>query len=360
MNITCNDDLNLYRDIIILYCPEKVGSTSIVSSIRICASNKFIVFHTHNDKIFDVLNYSNNTMNEINISDIIHNDKTINPITGKQRKIYIIDIFRTPIERKISHFFQKISEIHFNNTELNISNYPMEKITKRFNDIFIHIDEIDYYNLYYKCNIINKFDFNKKYIINNINNIYYIKLRLQDFNEWSNILSEILNTKIYLIHDYNTINKNIGNMYKKFKNNYKLPYNYYNQISKLKSLNIYLDENEKNEYLEYWSKKLCNYYLPFTKIEYNIYTQISEENKFYCANSSNKHYSDDGCLCTKCSNKRKKIFNGLKNNILQYIYIRHSFDEFYNNKILLNLQKKINDNNNNNELDKIIINLINY
>ena len=35
-------------------------------------------------------------------------------------KIYVIDIYRTPIEQKMSAFFQYIGEYHFNNLEENI------------------------------------------------------------------------------------------------------------------------------------------------------------------------------------------------------------------------------------------------
>ena len=48
-------DKELHRDIVILYSPPKVGSTTIVSSIRLSASDKFIVFHTHKKKILENL-----------------------------------------------------------------------------------------------------------------------------------------------------------------------------------------------------------------------------------------------------------------------------------------------------------------
>jgi len=349
MNINLN---KIYRDIVVVYCPEKVGSTTIVSSLRVSNSDKLMVFHTHDNKIADLLNCKVNT---INVSDIILNNKILNPYTNMPRKIYIIDIFRTPIERKISFFFQKISEIHFNNSELNISNYPIDKLIKRFNDIFIHMDDVDYYNTHFNCKKIDKFDFKKKYIIEEIDNIFYIKLRLQDSEHWGDILSEIFNTKILKILDYTTADKNIGNMYKNFKSNYKLPYNYYKLIENNISLDIYMDFDEKKNYLNYWFEKISDSHIPFSNIEYNIYKKISEENKFYCANSSNIHYTDDGCLCKKCSNQRAIAINNELNNIPQTIYIRHQYDEFYDNSIYLKLfSSDIND------PVEITINLINF
>lgn len=326
----------IYRDIVVLYCPEKVGSTSIVSSIRLSAPDKFMVFHTHENKIADILNYPTN---QINISDIILNNKIINPQNNQCRKIYIIDIFRTPIERKQSYFFQKISEIHFNNLESNISKYPIEKIIKRFNDIFIHMDDIDYYNTIYNCNPIQKFDYDKKYVMTEVDNVFYIKLRLQDSKYWDSILSEIFQTKIYLIHDYNTTMKEIGDLYNRFKSEYKLPYNFYEILKNDVSLDIYLSPEEKSTYLKNWFEKIGKPHIPFNTIEYNIYKKISEENKFYCANTSNKHYGDDGCLCQNCSTQRKNILSKLQTNSInsEDIYIRHPYDDAYDNNIYIQL-----------------------
>jgi hypothetical protein len=340
LNTNSNPDINIenaYRDIIVLYCPEKVGSTSIVSSVRISAADKYIVFHTHDNKIASL---TNNIATSVNISDIVLNNNVYNPITNKLRKIYFIDIFRTPIERKISFFFQKISEIHFNNSEENISNYPIDKLFKRFNDIFIHMKETDYFNEYYSklgSKPIEKFDFNKKYTVIQNDNIYWIKLRLQDSDMWGDILSEILGIKIHLISDYNTSGKNIGLMYKRFKDEYKIPYNYYKLIEQCDLLSIYMEADEKNKYLLKWKEKTCSIHIPFTNIEYKFYQKISEENRFYCANSSNIHYADDGCFCSNCSTQRKNIIQNISNNIRQSVYIRHPYDNLYKNHAFLKL-----------------------
>lgn len=356
-----SDNNYLYRDLVILYCPEKVGSTSIVSSIRISASDKFMVLHTHEDKIADIVNLGC----EIKISDLIQQqNKILNPITNEFRKIYLIDIYRTPIERKISSFFQKISEIHFNNTEQNISTYPVDKIIKRFNDIFIHVKEIDYFNQFYKCEPIkeSEFDFNSKYLLKQSDNIYMIKLRLEDSNEWNNILTQILGTQIHMIWDYDTKNKIIGNLYLEFKNNYKLPYNYYELIKEEINSCPYLKIDEKKDYLKKWLEKITCSYTPFTNEQYDFYKMISLENKFYCANTANLHYNDDGCVCSKCFDKRKNILENLKNGIKQdNILIRHNYDTDYNNNVFIKICKKksINEFDKIDEFEEIIINLIN-
>ena len=102
--IGIKDDLNIEKNktLIFVYCPPKVGSTTIVSSLRLSASNKITVIHLHNDVMLKVLfNITNTTVNEM-----IH----FNKFLGK--KVYVIDIYRTPIEHKMSSFFDHIRPIN--------------------------------------------------------------------------------------------------------------------------------------------------------------------------------------------------------------------------------------------------------
>ena len=117
------------NNIIFVYTPPKVGSTSLVSSLRISLSNTFSIIHIH-DEI--MLNYFTGIQN-VTINEIIQYNKHI----GKN--VYVIDIYRTQIERNISEFFEKLSPHHFNNTEENINNYNITKIINRFNSIFPYL-----------------------------------------------------------------------------------------------------------------------------------------------------------------------------------------------------------------------------
>ena len=63
-----NDDLTVEknRKLIFVYCPPKVGSTTLVSSLRLCASNNSTVLHLHNEIMLKVLyNITDVTINEI-------------------------------------------------------------------------------------------------------------------------------------------------------------------------------------------------------------------------------------------------------------------------------------------------------
>ena len=87
--------------LIFVYSAPKVGSTSIVSSLRIFGSNKVSVIHIHDEEMLKVLAHIENiTVNEI----ILYNSYL-------GRTVYVINVYRSPIERKISAFFEKSATI---------------------------------------------------------------------------------------------------------------------------------------------------------------------------------------------------------------------------------------------------------
>ena len=62
------DDLSVEKNknLVIVYCPPKVGSTTVVSSIRMSAYNKFTVLHIHDELMLKVLcKIENVTVKEI-------------------------------------------------------------------------------------------------------------------------------------------------------------------------------------------------------------------------------------------------------------------------------------------------------
>jgi hypothetical protein len=121
-NSVLNINKSKLNKIIFIYSKPKVGSTSLVTSIRIFASNIYNVIHVHDEKMLEVLsNITDLTVNEI----IIYNK-----YIGKE--VFVIDVYRSPIERKISTFFEKIDSIHFNNTCENINKYSIDRLFNRF------------------------------------------------------------------------------------------------------------------------------------------------------------------------------------------------------------------------------------
>ena len=97
---------------VFIYTPPKVGSTTLVTSLRISLGKNYNIIHIHDEIMLNVLT----KIHGVKINDLI---KYLSNI-GKN--VYVIDIYRTPIERKMSEFFEKITAYHFNNSANNITN----------------------------------------------------------------------------------------------------------------------------------------------------------------------------------------------------------------------------------------------
>ena len=330
-------DTESHNNIIFIYTPPKVGSTSLVSSIRISASHKFSVIHIHDE----IMLHFFTGINSITINEIIQ----YNSYVGKN--VYVIDVYRTPIERKFSEFFEKISPYHFNNSEENINKYSVKRITDRFNKVFPYLSLGDHYIDKYNIPIPESFDNSNKFLNIKYNNVNYIKLRLKDSDKWGQILSKILGTEIIIINDYETNNKVIGKLYSRFKNEYKLPINYFEMIKNDKYLLFYYSEEERNNYLNIWKNKLSESILPYTESEYLFYVNLNLENQVYIDFQS-EHYIDNGCLCKGCLFKRRQIFEKAKKGIIIKEKINHNeiVNDIIDNKKKI-IANKINNTNKN-------------
>jgi hypothetical protein len=285
------------QNIIFVYCPPKVGSTTLVSSIRLSAAPKFTIIHIHDETLFSAIS-TNEHLADITVDDVILYNKSI----GKN--VFVIDIYRSPIERKISEFFEQISPIHFNNSEKNINTYNLDKVISRFNKLFPFLGNSDYYKERYGLQQIpDSFDFANKFLLVEENGIKYIKLRLRDSTAWGNILTTILGTPITIINDYETDNKPLGDLFRGFKQAYQIPENFLDDIKTQPGLAYYYSDEERIEYLNSWNVKKTAPFVPYTNEEYAFYYQLCLENQ-----SQNviqvEHYIDIGCLCVPCSVKR--------------------------------------------------------
>ena len=297
------------KNLIFVYCPPKVGSTSMVSSIRLSCSHCVTILHVHDEHMLEILcDIKNVTINEI---------IQYNRFLGKN--VVVIDIYRTPIEHKISAFFENIS-YHFNNTEENINKYDINVLIRRFNKLFPHLMNTDYYRMVYNIPYIPRhFDFSNNYLMLENNGVKYIKVRLQDATSlWSSILKKTLDLSVYIVKDYTTDQKVISEMFKLFKQVYRIPENYLEQISQTDSLTFYLSPNERYNYLNDWSAKKTDTFECFTNTEYILYSSVSRENHNQLdglrQNIQSKHYIDDGCCCGNCSAKRKQLLMVICNN----------------------------------------------
>ena len=282
---------------IFIYTPPKVGSTTLVTSLRVSLNKSYNIIHIHDEIMLSVLT----GIKDVKINDIIKY------LSKKGKNVYVIDIYRTSVERKMSEYFEKLSPYHFNNTDENLCNYTIKRISDRFNKVFPHLENSDHYFEKFGISEPLPFDFEKKYTIQNIKNVKYIKLRLCDSHMWDSILSTIFNIDIIIIHDYKTEDKGIGNLYNKFKSEYRLPSNFINLIKENNYFNFYYSETERNNYINSWSKKTCDEVIPYTPEEYKFYMNICLENQ-YINDIQFDHYIDNGCFCKYCTEKRRYIY----------------------------------------------------
>lgn len=332
-----NKKLNIIHDkLIFIFTPPKVGSTSLVSSFRIFSGNQYGIIHIHDEIMLEKLI---GIKINVTINDVIkYNANTL----GKE--IYVIDIYRSPIERKISAFFEKIGPYHFNNYDEIVNRYNVNKVILRFNNIFPYLANGDHFIDKYEIEtcIPLEFPFDRKYIYLEINRVKYIKLRLKDSDEWENILSKIFNFKICIIRDYQSENKIIGDLFKNFLEKYKIPENYLQNILNCKYLNYYYSPQEIQEYRNKWISKISiQNFISYTEEQYKVYEEISIENCHMDFVQTN-HYIDEGCICKACIIKRnrlkKKIINRQYNG--EKIIHTEAKTEFIENRVLQ--AKKIN------------------
>lgn len=283
--------------IIFVYTPPKVGSTTLVSSLRLCLLKHYSIIHIHDELMLKILTGIEN----VSIIDIIN----YNALLGK--KVYVIDIYRRPIERKLSEYFHNISTYNFNDNDENIKKYSVDQLIHRFNQIYPHLDTADYY--FEKFGVVppERFDFDKKYIHQYVKNIHFIKLRFNDISIWDKILSDIFKTEIIIIREESEKNA-IYELYNKVKEEYKLPSNYYDDLNNDKSLKYYENEMERHEYMNKWYKNsLSNIVNALSKNDY--INQVLKTSKITIKEFP---YIDSGCKCLTCDKKRLDVLKEYK------------------------------------------------
>ena len=359
-NELLNVNKNEHNKLLFVYSSPKVGSTSIVSSLRIFGIKKINTIHIHDEEMLKVL---------INIKDITINELILyNKYLGKD--VYVINVYRSPIERKISEFFEKIGSYHFNNEDNNMNNYNVIKVINRFNNIFPWIGIGDHFIDKYNVQIPKTFNYTNKYTLVNENGIKYITLRLKDSNEWGNILTKIFGFNIKIIKDYESSNKPIKNLYNLFKSSYKIPKNLLDEQMNDTYLKYYYSEEEIKKYYNEWLIKSTTVRNSYTKEQFVLYEQITIENSYF-EKIQVDHYFDEGCICSACCIKRvetiSKILRGIevkerivhthaKTELIQKKVIRANKITEKINNIITKMPPKTRGKNFNSEMNKIVSN----
>ena len=226
---------------IFICCGGKCGGTTLAHTFH---QNGYRTTHLHSSK------HLGNFKSSI---DVEHTFDIINA-SKQQTPIYIIDSYRTPIERKISCFFQKIHAYLPDYATMKISDmiqYFNEHIL--FSSVGNH-HPINEFLTNYKMPLFHKFNFKRRYNISNKGNIIFIKVLFSDINEWGKILSQALDKEI-VIHNANmTEDKTINILYTQFKHLYRLPKSYLSKIENDNEFKIYTSAYEQKKYIAKWTK----------------------------------------------------------------------------------------------------------
>jgi hypothetical protein len=234
---------DIYKNIkVFIYCGGKCGSMTLVTTFN----QYYKSLHVHLNVEF----YVTSKQTKFSIFDVIEYN------TQTQDQIYIIDCYRTPIERKISSFFENIN-IHLP----NYKKHTLKSVVKYFNAGYIYnLEEyhsIDEIMTHYNLPLFDTFDFEKKYNLLVYKNINFIKIHFSDIDNWGSILSNLFNKKIEIKPSNLSETKHYTELYNKFKSIYYLPNLYYNSyLPKDKNFKIYNTEEEQKIYFEKWSKRL--------------------------------------------------------------------------------------------------------
>ena len=326
-----NDTLNInkfpHNKLIFVYSGPKVGSTSIVSSLRIFGTDKFSVIHIHDEEMLKVLGH----IDGITINEIILYNKYL----GKD--VYVIDVYRSPIERKMSAYFEKIGAYHFNNTDQNVNKYNMQKIINRFNKVLPYLANGDHFIDKYNIPIPNNFDCQQKYLLVEHHGIKYIKLRLKDTSSWNNILTNLLGSKICIVKDYESTNKPIKDLYLAFKLIYRIPQNLLNEIMNCKYLKYFYSTDELSDYFRQWQQLSTSDFSCYTPDQFKMYEELSLENS-HIDYIQLDHYMDEGCNCKACNIKRytvaNKIISGAQLTLLDHIKHTEAKNQMFAKRII--------------------------
>jgi len=223
------------------YCSGKAGGSTLHTTFE---SNGFNSAHVHSNKYFQSITKTK----DCTLFDVVDYCK------NKNDKLYIIDSYRNPVERKISSFFENINALVPNHVDCTV-----DDLIFIFNSYFLNVLE-DYQSIneilqYYKLPLFNSFNHKKKYASLTHENISFYKIRFSDIGQWKQILTTIFKKNIVIQSANLSKKKKIYKMYKKFKAKYTLPKDYLQVIQSDNDFKIFNNKKEQEDYLSYWSNK---------------------------------------------------------------------------------------------------------
>jgi hypothetical protein len=240
---------NLNEICVLIYSIGKSGGTSLYYTLSMYNLKPIYIHNLNSLQYYG--NYDN--YNNCNENDLINYLAEIQ--NKKNKNFYVIYIYRNLIDTFISGFFENILLFFENKYSLDtILNFEVNIIFEKLFSVF----DIQYniYNLFWE-NIINdmyenvQFDLTKKnltYISKNNILVNNILIRFDDINDWTTILSNILNVNIINIDTKNmSKDKPYFTKYNKIKNQIIFPERIKNTIRNDKFLDYFYTAEEKQK-----------------------------------------------------------------------------------------------------------------
>lgn len=224
---------------IYVYCSGKSGSTSLYEALK----DTFETIHVHSNIEFLA---SNPDSSHSSIFDLIADSRR------KYRKIYFIDAYRTPVERRISSYFQHtpLEGRSYNNY---ITAEKQLDAELAFLETYSAIAEVF---SHFGLSNFSTFDWDKKYNIKEHQDMVFIKLRFADIRQWGEILTSILGRPISMVQTNLTSEKASASLYDAIKKQYKIPDKVLEYIILTDpEYKVYVHPQEQLNYLEYWHQR---------------------------------------------------------------------------------------------------------
>ena len=236
------------KPLVIVSCSGKSGSTTLESSFKHLNIETYR-FHRITDSMYET-------------------------ISSTKRPVLLLDSMRDIISRKIASYFHHLAN-HLNLPIAEILNIYQtnpkllfEKIQKQLDEKILKIAHFhsfhDWKKLGYYCLEDSSFDFEKRYQLKKVGNLYFVNLRFDDIKDWQTIISSLdipfSLTHFKLISANQSENKWYNEIYKEFlplftisrKNFYKILRDFSAE------LNHFYTQKEKRAFLKKWQPHLVD------------------------------------------------------------------------------------------------------
>lgn len=214
---------------VFVFCSGKCGSCTLLTTFK---SNGMKSIHIHG------LAQYNNQNHKLPLFEFMDMSKQGEPVV-------VIDVYRLPVERKISSFFQN------NDTEK-----PIQELVRAFNEQFKNIESYHSINDvfdHYKIPRFSSFDFKKRFITKTEQNMVFIKLHFNDISNWGSILSNAMGRPITIVSNNRSSEKTYYETYTRFKQQYKIPKEFLSIVENDPEFHIFNTPQEKKAYIEKWT-----------------------------------------------------------------------------------------------------------